>query len=145
MACAAVIVLGFGLTGCSALGSLTQCARGVGHLDDAAKGLIDAARTAKTPSDICQWITPTMTVSQSQLETLKGSFGTEPDSALTFTVGDQLGSSGTVLVSSADGVVSESLDGIADSHGNWTIAYGTPVADGDATGPSSAPTRSPTP
>lgn len=41
-----------------------QCARGVDTADAAARGLIDAARSAKTPDDICQWVNPVMSVSQ---------------------------------------------------------------------------------
>ena len=140
-----VAVLGFALSGCSAIESLTHCARGVEGADTAAHGLIDAARTAKTPSDLCRWVTPTMSVSQSQLDELKKTYLREPDDALTIRVGDQMGSTVPVLVTSNDGTVSQTLDGSADSHGKWTIAYGTPLGATAPTGPSSATTPSPTP
>ena len=107
-------------------------------------GLIDAARSAKTPGDICQWVTPTMSVSQAQLDGLKAEFADEPDETLTITVGDQMGSTVPVVVMSNDGGVSETFDASADSHGKWTIALGKPKAGIGRGGPTSAPTPLPT-
>lgn len=129
----AVALLGLALSGCSDSG---QCARGVDTADVATKGLIDAARTAKNPSDICRWVSPTMSVSQTQLDDLKAVFLNEPDESLTITVGDQMGSTVPVVVTSNDGTVSETFDGLSDDHGKWTIAYGTPTGTAP-TGPSS--------
>ncbi|MEO6533727.1 MAG: hypothetical protein ABIO06_09160 [Pseudolysinimonas sp.] len=142
---ATAIVLGFALSGCSVITSLTQCAHGVDTADGAAKGLIDAARLAKTPTDICHWITPGMSVSQSQLDDLKKQFAHEPDTTLTIIVGEQMGSDVPISVTSNDGSVSEMFDGVADSHGKWTIAYGTPLAVDGPAEPSSVATALPTP
>ena len=86
-----------------------------------------------------------MSVSKAQLDALKAQFRDEPVDALTIAEGDQMGSIVPVNVTSTDGTVSLKLDGSADSHGKWTIAFGTPRAGTDATGPSSAATPPPTP
>ena len=147
MASVAIVaaLLGSALSGCSAIRSLTQCARGVDTADAATKGLIDATRSAKTPSDICQWVTPTMSVSKTQLNELKKVFVNEQDKSLKITVGDQMGSTVPVVVTSNDGTVSETFEGSADDHGKWTIAFGTPRAETAQMGPTSAAIPLPTP
>ena len=121
---------------------MTHCARGVDTADAAVHGLIDAARSAKTPGDICQWIDPSLSVSQAQLDDVKHEFVNEPDEALTISVGDQMGSTVPVLVTSNDGSVSTTFDGSSDGHGRWTVAYGTLAGAAKPTGPSSAATPS---
>lgn len=84
-----------------------------------------------------------MTVSQKQLDELKATYAHEPDSSLTISETNQMGSDATVSVVSSDGAVSKTYDALADSHGKFTVAYGTPKSGNEPTGPTSAATPLP--
>lgn len=141
VALSALLVLGAGvsLTGCSeTLSSLGPCGHGSETAADAARGLIDVVRTAKTPEDVCAWISPGMGVSQRQLEVLKSTFAHVSDKSLRVKTGEQMGSEVPVEVTSKTGRVLAALDATADDHGLWTIAYGTST-EAPPTGPTSNP------
>lgn len=123
LTCSVLLIVGsMSLTGCS---PANGCGVGSATPDAAVSGFLNAVQTAKKPHDVCQWVTPGMTISADQLSTLKATYSGYQISKLTLNDQEQMGNMTAVTVTSTDGKINALYPLESDDHSKWTISYGT--------------------
>ena len=115
---AAGALVALSLTACSGRG----CSTGADSATDAVKGLIEAARSADSPQDICRYVEEAWVVDGSDVQAVKSKYSDEPAGSLKFTLSDQMGTDAWVNVKSTDGLIDETYFVSADFDSKWTVA-----------------------
>jgi hypothetical protein len=115
---AAGALLLLSLTACSGRG----CSTGADNATDAVKSLIEAARSADSPQDVCRYVEEAWVVDDSDVQALKSKYSDEPAGSLKFTLSDQMGTDAWVNVKSTDGLIDETYVVSTDFDSKWTVA-----------------------
>jgi hypothetical protein len=108
------------LTGCVP----DRCASDASTPTDAVAGLLHDLPGAKTPADICQYVSFGWVVSQAELEQLQDDWGGVSDNDVALLEGEQMAATVPVQIL-VNGVVVHVFSTLGDDHnGHWTVDLG---------------------
>jgi hypothetical protein len=117
----AFAALSLGLTGCAPSGCVSRATTPT----EAVTGLLHDLPEARSPQDICEYVSEGWEVSDAELAQLKSHLSDLRGSDVTFVEGEQMAASITVDVLK-DGVVEHTFALVGDDHNShWTIELGT--------------------